>query len=131
MKTVRTIFLVMICRVTLGYVLGYIAAGFETFMTILGRYGYKNTRINSCCSVLEQYSGKGFLQNLIITFKNFVKGISKLPGLYSQPNVKKILKTSIVILFTAESACILHSRNYRPRFIQIFNTIIHSVGITC
>ena len=84
-----------------------VAAVVATFMTILGRYDIRNTKIDSCCSVLEQQSSKGFLPNLIMTFKNFWLGLSKLPHLYYQPNLKGILKTSLVILITAESACIL------------------------
>ena len=94
--------------IILGYGLGYSAAGFATFMTILGRYDLRNTRIDSCCSVLDQQSSKGFLSNLIMTLKNFGLGLSRLHHLNDQPpNLKQILKTSIVILITAESACIL------------------------
>lgn len=89
-----------------GYVMGYAAAGFATFMTILGRYNL-NAKIDSCCSVLEQQSNKGFIVNLIITFKNFGLGISKLFSLRRQSNIKQILKTSLIILFTAETVCIL------------------------
>lgn len=90
-----------------GYVMGYAAAGFTTFMAILGRYDLRNAKIDSCCSVLEQHSSKSFLSNLITTFRNFGLGLSKLPHLYSQPNLRQILKTSLIILVTAESACIL------------------------
>jgi hypothetical protein len=93
--------------ITLGYIMGYAAAGFTTFMTILGRYDLGNTKIDSCCSVLEQQSNKGFLANLVITFKNFGIGISKLSSLHRQSNIKHILKTSFIILVTAETACIL------------------------
>jgi hypothetical protein len=89
-----------------GYIMGYAAAGFATFMTILGRYNL-NVKIDTCCSVLEQQSSKGFAANLIITFKNFGLGISKLFSLHRQSNIKYILKTSIIILFTAETVCIL------------------------
>jgi hypothetical protein len=57
--------------------------------------------------VLEQLSNKGFLLNLIITFKNFGIGVSKLSSLHRKSNIKYILKTSLVILVTAETACIL------------------------
>jgi len=89
--------------------LGYALAGFTTFATILGRYDYgsPNGTMCSCCSVLEQNSQKGFISNLKITFINFAVGIKKLPYLYKQQNLKTILKTSLVILITAESACIL------------------------
>jgi hypothetical protein len=86
--------------------MGYAAAGFATFMTILGRYNL-NAKIDSCCSVLEQQTNKGFVANLIITFKNFGLGISKLFFLRRQSNIKYILKTSLIILFTAETVCIL------------------------
>lgn len=93
--------------IIIGYGFGYAAAGFATFMTILGRYDIRNTRIDTCCSVLEQFSSKGFLLNVIWTFKNFELGISKTPHLHRQSQLKKILKTSLVILITAESACII------------------------
>ena len=93
--------------IIIGYVMGYLAAGFTTFMTILGRYDIKNTTIDSCCSVLEQQSGKGFISNVIVTFNNFGLGLSKLFHLRNQANLKQILRTSLVILITAESACIL------------------------
>jgi hypothetical protein len=89
-----------------GYVMGYAAAGFATFMTILGRYNL-SARIDSCCSVLEHQANKGFVANLIITFKNFGLGISKLFSLRRQSKIKHILKKSLIILFTAETVCIL------------------------
>lgn len=63
--------------------------------------------IDSCCSVLEQVSNKGFLSNVIWTFKNFGLGFSKIFNLHRQPQLKRILKTSLGILITAESACII------------------------
>jgi hypothetical protein len=95
--------------IAIAYSLGYALAGFTTFATILGRYNYgsPNQNMCSCCSVLEQDNQKGFISNLKTTFKNFAVGIKKLPYLYKQNNLKTILKTSLVILITAESVCIL------------------------
>jgi hypothetical protein len=93
--------------ITLAYIIGYVLAGFTTFMTILGRYTRTGLKIESCCSVLEQQSNKGFLSNMFLTFGYFIKGIKKILYLKKEPNLKYILKTSIVILITAESACIL------------------------
>jgi hypothetical protein len=93
--------------IILGYGLGYAAAGFTTFMTILGRYDTRNSKVDSCCSVLEQLSSKSLLSNLIWTFKNFGLGLSSLCYIHLQPQLKGILKTSLVILITAESVCIL------------------------
>lgn len=95
--------------IAIAYILGYALAGFTTFATILGRYnyGFPNQNPCNCCSVLEQDSQKGFISNLKTTFENFAVGIKKLPYLYKQNNLKTILKTTLVILFTAESVYIL------------------------
>lgn len=92
--------------IVFGYIMGYAAAGFATFMTILGRYDL-NAKVDSSCSVLEQQSNKGFIANLVLTFKNFGLGIFKLFSLHRQSNIKHILKTSLIILFTGETVCIL------------------------
>ena len=93
--------------IALAYIIGYALAGFTTFMTILGRYAGSGLKIESCCSVLERNSNKGFLSNMFLTFGYFIKGIKKILYLKKEPNLKYILKTSMVILITAESACIL------------------------
>jgi len=93
--------------IALAYVIGYALAGFTTFMTILGRYAGTGLKIESCCSVLESQSNKGFLSNMFLTFGYFIKGIQKILYLKKEPNLKYILKTSMIILITAESACIL------------------------
>ena len=89
-----------------AYAMGYCLATFTTFVTILGRYRY-GTRIRSCCSVLEQDVNKDFLSNVVTTFKNFGLGLRKLKELPKQPNLREILKTSLIILVTAETACII------------------------
>jgi hypothetical protein len=104
--------------ILIAYVMGYALAGFTTFVTILGRYNFSSDQTCSCCSVLEQNSRKGFLTNLKVTFKNFVVGIKKLPYLYKQQNLKIILKTSLVILITAESICILTAETVDLIFYQ-------------
>jgi hypothetical protein len=110
--------------IILGYIMGYAAAGFTTFMTLLGRYDLANTRIDSCCSLLEQQSHKGFLPNLIITFKNFGVGISKLSSLHRQSNIKHILKIS-------RGDCMhINSRNSWPHILQTIHATIHSPSVT-
>jgi hypothetical protein len=93
----------------IAYVIGYSLATFTTFATILGRYKYgsSNSNIDSCCSVLEQDHKNGFISNVVITFKNFGLGLRKMKELPKQSNLGQILKTSIVILITAETACII------------------------
>jgi hypothetical protein len=107
--------------IPIAYAMGYALAGFTTFVAILGRYNYassSNGKIDSCCSILDQGAGSGFIVNLKITFKNFVIGITKLPQLYRQPNLKYILKSSTYILVTAESACILTAETVDLIFYQ-------------
>ena len=95
--------------IPLAYAMGYALSTFTTFATILGRYKYgsSDNKIHSCCSVLEQDESKGFFSNLVITFKNFGTGLKKMRDLPKQPNLKEILKTSLTILITAETACII------------------------
>jgi hypothetical protein len=95
--------------IPIAYAMGYCLATFTTFVTILGRYrfGLGHGTIDSCCSVLEQDASKGFLLNVITTFKNFGLGIKKIKELPNQPNLKEILKTSLIILITAETSCII------------------------
>jgi hypothetical protein len=94
--------------ILIAYTMGYCLATFTTFVTILGRYRYATEdRIDSCCSVLEQDTSKDFLPNVVTTFKNFGLGLRKLEELPKQPNLRAILKTSLIILVTAETACII------------------------
>jgi hypothetical protein len=105
--------------IPIAYAMGYALAGFTTFATILGRYNYgSNDKIYGCCSVLEQGAGTGFVPNLKTTFRNFAIGIAKMPQLYKQPNLKYILKTSLYILVTAESVCILTAETVDLIFYQ-------------
>jgi hypothetical protein len=106
--------------IPIAYAMGYALAGFTTFAAILGRYNYasNNGKIDSCCSVLEQGEGSSFIPNLKTTFRNFVRGITKLPRLHKQPNLKYVLKSSVYILVTAESACILTAETVDLIFYQ-------------
>ena len=103
--------------IPIAYALGYMLAGFVTFVTILGRYDY-DEKIDSCCSVLGQNAHKGFIINLQSTFKNFVEGCKKITKLHKQNNIKSILKSSLYILVTAESACILTAETVGIVFYQ-------------
>jgi hypothetical protein len=107
--------------------MGYGLASFSTFVIILGRYNYGSNEkgMRSCCSVLEhQTENSGFIPALKTSFKNFVVGITKMPQLRKQPNLTRILKTSIIILVTAETACILIAETvdlllYKSLFLSI------------
>ncbi len=92
--------------IAISYAMGYGLAGLSTFLTILGRHSGTDDACG-CCSVLEHGGRKGFLPNFKGTMSDFIAGIKKLSGLHRQPDLKSILKSSLVILVTAESACIL------------------------
>jgi hypothetical protein len=92
--------------IMLSYIIGYPLASLTTFTTILGRIR-PGHRIDSCCSVLELQSNNGFASNFILTFRNFASDISSLFYLFNYSDFKGIIKTSIFILITAQSACIL------------------------
>jgi hypothetical protein len=113
--------------ISIAYAMGFALAGFTTFAAILCRYNYygsNNDKIDSCCSsVLEQGAGSGFSPNVKTAFRNFVIGITKLPYLHRQPNLKYVLKTSAYILVTAESGCILTAETVDLVFYQ-YSTLL-------
>src|SRR2546425_8106196 len=91
--------------ITMSYILGYGLAGFTTFATILGRYNLERV-MDGCCSVLEN-ENSGFVSNIKTTFKNFATGIEKIPQVYKMANFRQIMKTSLYVLATGESVCII------------------------
>jgi hypothetical protein len=91
--------------IAIAYVMGYALAGAATFLTILGRRGFCND--HGCCSVLENGNRKGFYPNFAGTMRDFASGLKKLTTIHRQPGLRSIVRTSLVILVTAESACIL------------------------
>lgn len=121
--------------IAIAYVMGYALAGFVTFVTILGRYdknrqsgkGQSIEGIDSCCSVLEQDSTQRFMPNLKTTFTNFASGFKRLFRIRRQTGMKTILKSSIFILVTAESACILTAETVDLIFYQ--HSILLSVPL--
>jgi hypothetical protein len=121
--------------IAVAYVMGYSLAGFTTFTTILGRYNNDHhhdnstgTRvIDSCCSVLEQAAGNGFQHNLKTTFTNFAVGSKRLFQTHNQKGLRMVLKSSLFILVTAESACILTAETVDLIFYQ--HSILLSVPL--
>ena len=108
--------------IVIAYSLGFAIAGFSTFMTILGRWDFDDDgnikKVQGCCSFLEGNSNKGFLFNMKFTFLNFGKGLAQFIHHRNNPQMKSIFKTSIVILITAESACILTAETVTLVFYQ-------------
>jgi hypothetical protein len=112
--------------IVIAYVMGYSLAGFTTFVTILGRFGNrhpnekstKSAEIDSCCSVLEQDCSLGFVPNIKTTFMNFALGFKRLLKIRNQSGLRAIVKTSLFILVTAESVCILTAETVDLIFYQ-------------
>ncbi len=103
--------------IVMSYALGYGLASLSTFCTIIGRYSPKNG-IGGCCSALEQGGNTGFVSNLKNTFRDCWIGIKKIPHLKELPNARNVIKTSIYILITAESACILTAETVNLAFFR-------------
>jgi hypothetical protein len=98
--------------IVMSYMLADGLAGFVTFASILGRaaadHYHHETMACSCSSLLEHGAGSRFASNIKLTFRSFASGIKRLPTtLYRESNAGGIIRTSLVILVTAESACIL------------------------
>ena len=113
--------------IVIAYALGYALAGFTTFVTILGRHDYNQQRekgtagqhgMDSCCSVLEQDSTLGFVSNLKTTFTKFAIGFKRLFRIRKQHGLRTILKSSLFILVSAESVCILTAETVDLIFYQ-------------
>src|SRR5438445_4430829 len=101
--------------ITISYILGYGLAGFTTFATILGRYNLEHV-MDGCCSVLENESG--FVSNLKSTLKNFAIGIERIPQVYKIPDFGQIMKSSLYVLITGESVCILTAETVNLAFFR-------------
>ena len=102
--------------IIMSYILGYGLAGFTTFTTILGRYNLEHV-MDGCCSVLE-HENNGFVFNLKTTFKNFATGIEKIPTMYKLPDFRQIVKTSLYVLITGESVCIITAETVNLAFFR-------------
>ncbi|HJW19628.1 MAG TPA: hypothetical protein VJ571_03635 [Candidatus Nitrosotalea sp.] len=103
--------------IVMSYTLGYVLASFSTFCTIIGRYNPKHG-IGGCCSALEQGENVGFVKNIKNTFRDCLIGIKKILHLKELPNATNVIKTSIYILITAESACILTAETVNLAFFR-------------
>lgn len=103
--------------IIMSYALGYGLASLTTFCTILGRYSSKQG-LGACCSSIEQGSNISLVSNLKNTFRYCGIGMKMIPHLYELPNLKHIIKTSLYILVTAESACILTAETVNLAFFR-------------
>ena len=103
--------------IAMSYALGYGLASLTTFCSILGRYTSKQG-LGACCSAIEQGSNISFIVNLKNTFRYCWIGMKTVPYLYELPNMRYIIKSSLYILVTAESACILTAETVNLAFFR-------------
>ena len=106
-----------IFAIAMSYSIGYALASLTTFCTIIGRYNLKQG-LGGCCSALEHGSNISFVSNIKNTFRDCWIGITKMPALAKLPNARGIIKTSVYILITAESACILTAETINLAFFR-------------
>jgi hypothetical protein len=107
----------------IAYAMKYALAGFTTFVTILGRYGYgsPNKTMCSCSSVFEQESDKGFVLYVSVTIRNLAVGLGRLLSIYEQPNRRSIIRTTFIILSTEEGICILTAETVDLKYSILFS----------
>ena len=118
-----------------SYMLVYALAGFTTFAAILGRYRNSSavessanldesqsnhTHSCNCCSILEESTDLSFLVGLKHTLVSFGRGISRIICFHKEHNKRQILKTSLILLVTAEKA---DASSLQPQLILYFTSI--------
>lgn len=91
--------------ITMAYVLAYVLAGFTTFASILGRSAHNHEQEIMCGCSMEHDSG--FASNFRQTFANFATGLRKMAALHKEPGAWRVVKASLIVLVSAESACII------------------------
>ena len=93
--------------IAMAYVLAYALAGFTTFASILGRsdgaHGHEDDIICGCGPGHDS----GFASNLKQTFASFAAGVRKMAALHREPDARRIVKASLIVLVSAESGCII------------------------
>jgi hypothetical protein len=109
--------------IAIAYAMRYALAGFTTFVTILGRYGYgsPNKTMCSCSSIFEQESDKGFVLNVSATLRNLAVGLGRSLSIYEQPNLRSIIRTTFIMLSTEESVCILTAETVDLKYSILFS----------
>jgi len=102
----------------MAYMMAYALAGFTTFASILGRGRSRHEHdhiadnedmdIIMCgCSGSDHDFSRGFVYSIKQTFLNFGTGLRRMTTLYRQPGARKTIKSSLIVLFSAESGCII------------------------
>jgi hypothetical protein len=93
--------------IAMAYVLAYALAGFTTFASILGRSsGAHNHEDDIICGCGPGHDS-GFASNLKQTFASFAAGVRKMAALHKEPDARRIVKASLIVLVSAESGCII------------------------
>jgi hypothetical protein len=92
--------------ITMAYVLAYALAGFTTFASILGRSGAHSHEEEIICGCGTEH-GSGFSSNFKQTFANFGVGLRKMARLHKEPNARRLVNASLIVLVSAESGCII------------------------
>ena len=100
--------------ITMAYVLAYALAGFTTFASILGRSAHssdENAILCGCASMVADHdhpnSKTGFGAGIKQTFVNFAVGLTMMTRLHRKNNAKRAIRTSLIVLLSAESGCII------------------------
>jgi putative flippase GtrA len=99
--------------IVMAYVLAYAIAGFTTFASILGRSALANDEEDIICGCSDMTADHDHNNNTSFgagikqTFVNFARGLKMIPQLHTKSNARRFIKTSLIILISAESGCII------------------------
>ena len=94
--------------IVMSFILAYALAGSVTMISIFGRNRQSDLGVMStCCSILEEEGGRGFMAGISETFRHLPSGVRKIASIHKQRDAGKLIKASLVLLVTAESGCII------------------------
>lgn len=94
--------------IIMSFILAYGLAGSVTMISIIGRNRHSDLGVMStCCSILEEEGGRGFLAGIKETFSHLPSGVKNIASIHKQRDAGKMIKASLVLLVTAESGCII------------------------
>lgn len=93
--------------ITMAYALAYALAGFTTFASILGRSSGAHSHEDEIMCGRNPEHDSGFASNLKQTFASFATGLRSMSRLYREPDARRVVKASLIVLVSAESGCII------------------------
>jgi hypothetical protein len=96
--------------IMMAYLLAYGLAGLTTFLSILGRSAYPHGVDDiscGCVGMVEHSHNLGFRKGIKQSFANLAIGLKMICGAHAARISRGVIKTSLIMLLSAESGCIV------------------------